>query len=161
MTSHARPGPVKLTGQRILVTGFTGRLGGAFAEYLAADNEVTGVALAASDEDLASWRARGVRPYLLDLADEDYGPLPSDFDYVVHTAAAVYPRDFEEGMRANVDAPALLMRHTRSARAFLHVSTSGVYVEGGDPWYRATETDIIGGSSLMGHYTGTKAAGGK
>ena len=43
-----------LTGQRILVTGFTGRLGGAFAAYLAADNEVTGVALAATDEELAS-----------------------------------------------------------------------------------------------------------
>jgi UDP-glucuronate 4-epimerase len=159
MTSHTRPGPAKLTGQRILVTGFTGRLGGAFAEYLAADNEVTGVALAASDDELARWRARGVRPYLLDLADEDYGALPSDFDYVVHTAAAVYPTDFEAGMRANAEAPALLMRHTRSARAFLHVSTSGVYVEQNDAWYRATETDIIGGSALMGHYTGTKAAG--
>jgi nucleoside-diphosphate-sugar epimerase len=42
-----------LTGQRILVTGFTGRLGGAFAEYLAADNEVTGVTLAASAGELA------------------------------------------------------------------------------------------------------------
>jgi NAD(P)-dependent dehydrogenase (short-subunit alcohol dehydrogenase family) len=39
-----------LTGRRILVTGFTGRLGAAFAEFLAADNEVTGVPLAASDE---------------------------------------------------------------------------------------------------------------
>jgi len=40
-----------------------------------------------------------------------------------------------------------------------HLQRRGVYVEGGDPWYRATETDIIGGSRLMGHYTGTKAAG--
>ncbi|TVZ02406.1 hypothetical protein EAS64_26770 [Trebonia kvetii] len=54
--------PDKLTGQRILVTGFTGRLGGAFAEYLAADNEVTGVAVEATDEALASWRARGGAP---------------------------------------------------------------------------------------------------
>ena len=151
--------PGKLTGQRILVTGFTGRLGGAFAEYLAADNEVTGVALDASDEALASWGARGVDPYVVDLAADDYGGLPADFDYVVHTAAAVYPKDFEGGMRANAEVPALLMRHTRSARAFLHVSTSGVYVEHDDPWYRAAETDIIGGSKLMGHYTGTKAAG--
>jgi len=88
-----------LTGQRILVTGFTGRLGGAFAEYLA------------------------------------------------------------DGMRANAEAPALLMQYVRSARAFLHVSTTGVYVEHDDPWYRAVETDVIGGSKLMGHYTGTKAAG--
>jgi UDP-glucuronate 4-epimerase len=145
--------------QRILVTGFTGRLGGAFAEYLAADNDVTGVALAASDEVLASWRARGVDPHVMDLAADDYGSLPSDFDYVVHTAAAVYPRDFEDGMRANAEVPALLMRHTHSARAFLHVSTTGVYIEHDDPWYRAAETDVIGGSRLMGHYTGTKAAG--
>src|SRR6266567_1861481 len=102
-----------LAGQRILVTGFTGRLGGAFAEYLAADNEVTGVTLAASDEELASWRERGVDPYVIDLAGDDYGGLPRDFDYVVHD----------------------------------------------DPWYRAVETDVIGGSKLMGHYTGTKAAG--
>jgi len=39
------------------------------------------------------------------------------------------------------------------------LSTSGVYVEHDDPWYRAVETDVIGGSKLMGHYTGTKAAG--
>lgn len=149
----------KLTGQRILVTGFTGRLGGAFAEYLAADNEVTGVAVEATDEVLASWRARGVEPYVADLATDDYGRLPGDFNYVVHTAAAVYPKDFDDGMRANAEVPALLMRHTRSARAFLHVSTSGVYVEHPDPWYRAAETDVIGGSRLMGHYTGTKAAG--
>jgi nucleoside-diphosphate-sugar epimerase len=152
-------GNSELKGQRILVTGFTGRLGGAFAEYLAVDNEVTGVALAASDEELATWRARGVDPHIVDLAGEDYGRLPSEFDYVVHTAAAVYPQDFEAGMRANAEAPALLMRYTRSARAFLHVSTTGVYVEHDDPWYRAVETDVIGGSRLMGHYTGTKAAG--
>ena len=150
---------VTLRGQRILVTGFTGRLGGAFAEYLAADNEVTGVALDASDEVLASWRARGVDPYVVDLAADDYGGLSNDFNYVVHTAAAVYPRDFEDGMRANAEVPALLMRYTRSAQAFLHVSTTGVYVEHDDPWYRAAETDFIGGSKLMGHYTGTKAAG--
>jgi UDP-glucuronate 4-epimerase len=150
---------MRLAGQRILVTGFTGRLGGAFAEYLAADNEVTGVTLAASDEELTRWRARGVEPYVIDLAGDDYGRLPRDFDYVVHTAAAVYPRDFADGMRANAEAPALLMQHVRSARAFLHVSTTGVYVEHDDPWYRAVETDVIGGSRLMGHYTGTKAAG--
>jgi len=148
-----------LSGQRILVTGFTGRLGGAFAAGLAADNEVTGVALAATGEELDRWRARGVDPYVVDLAGDDYGALPSDFDYVVHTAAAVYPRDFADGMRANAEAPALLMRHVAGARAFLHVSTTGVYLEHEDPWYRAVETDEIGGSRLMGHYTGTKAAG--
>ena len=63
-------------------------------------------------------------------------------------------------MRANAEAPALLMRHARSARAFLHVSTTGVYLE--HRRSRGTgrsETDVIGGSKLMGHYTGTKAAG--
>lgn len=149
----------RLEGKRILVTGFTGRLGGAFAEGLAKNNDVVGVTLVASDEELALWRERGIDPYVLDLADDDYGNLPADFDYVVHTAAAVYPASFEDGMRANAEAPALLMKHTRSAKAFLHVSTTGVYVENPDPYYRATEEDIIGGSQLMGHYTGTKAAG--
>jgi hypothetical protein len=121
---------VTVSGQRILVTGFTGRLGGAFAAYLAADNEVTGVALAATGEELDRWRARGIDPYVVDLASDDYGPLPRDFDYVVHTAAAVYHADFAAGMRANAEAP-----------------------------YRAVETDLIGGSRLLGHYTGTKAAG--
>jgi len=136
--------PDKLTGQRILVTGFTGRLGGAFAEYLAADNEVTGVAVEATDEALANWRARGVIPYVVDLAADDYDGLPAHFDYVVHTAAAVYPKDFDDGMRANAEVPALLMRHVRSARAFLHVSTSGVYVENRDPWYRAVDGPTTG-----------------
>jgi nucleoside-diphosphate-sugar epimerase len=159
VTTDAAPQHPQLTGQRILVTGFTGRLGGAFAEYLARDNDVTGVALAATEEELALWRGRGVRPQVLDLADEDYHGLPRDFDYVVHTAAAVYPRTFEEGLRANAAAPALLMRHTRGAKAFLHVSTTGVYAEHPDPWYRHLETDVTGGSLLMGHYTGTKNAG--
>ncbi|CAN5305469.1 NAD(P)-dependent oxidoreductase [soil metagenome] len=149
----------QLEGKKILVTGFTGRLGGAFAEGLAKNNDVTGVTLAATDDQLVEWRGKGVDPYVLDLADDDYGTLPSDYDYVVHTAAAVYPKSFEDGMRANAEAPALLMKHTRTAKAFLHVSTTGVYVENPDPYYRATEQDIIGGSQLMGHYTGTKAAG--
>ena len=120
---------------------------------------MTGVALEASDEALASWRARGVDPYVVDLAADDYGGLPSDFDYVVHTAAAVYPEGLRGRDARQRGSAGLLMRHTRSARAFLHVSTSGVYVEHDDPWYRAMETDVIGGSKLMGHYTGTKAAG--
>ncbi len=150
---------LQLTGKKILVTGFTGRLGGAFARGLLEHNDVTGVTLAATDEELAVWRGLGLKPYVMDLAEDDYGPLPSDFDYVVHTAAAVYPRDYADGIRANVEAPALLMKHTASAAAFLHVSTSGVYVPNDDPWYRAVETDIVGGSKLMGHYTGTKALG--
>lgn len=69
---------------------------------------MTGVALAATDEELASWRARGVDHCLVDLAGDDYDALPGDFDRVVHTAAAVCCRDFAEGMRANAEAPALL-----------------------------------------------------
>lgn len=149
----------RLEGKKILVTGFTGRLGGAFAARLAENNTVTGAALVAGDEELELWRSRGVDPYVVDLAGDDYGSFPNDFDYVVHTAAAVYPRTFEDGMRANAEAPALLMQHARSAKAFLHVSTTGVYLPNPDPYYRATEADLIGGSELMGHYTGTKAAG--
>lgn len=149
----------ELSGQRILVTGFTGRLGGAFAEKLATSNSVTGVALQASDEELEAWRRRGVEPYVVDLASGDYGDLPADFDYVVHTAAAVYPRTLEDGIRANAEAPALLMQHVRGAKAFLHVSTTGVYTPSEDPHYRSVETDPIGGMARMGHYTGTKAAG--
>lgn len=150
---------VEMRGQRILVTGFTGRLGGAFTDYLAKDNDVTAVSLSAADEQLAAWRERGVDPYVVDLAGDDYGNLPADFDYVVHTAAAVYPKTFADGLRDNADAPAFLMRHVRSAKAFLHVSTTGVYAAHPDPWYRHTEEDVTGGSVLMGHYTGTKNAG--
>ncbi|MET0182931.1 MAG: NAD(P)-dependent oxidoreductase [Caulobacterales bacterium] len=150
---------IDLHNKKILVTGFTGRLGGAFAEELAKNNNVVGVTLAASDDELVSWRKRGVEPYVMDLADSDYGTLPKDFDYVVHTAADVAPKSFSLGMRANAEAPAMLMKHTRSAAAFLHVSTTGVYAPHSDPWHRAVETDFIGGSTLMGHYTGTKAAG--
>jgi len=41
----------RLEGKKILVTGYTGHLGGAFAEGLAKNNQVTGVTRMATDEE--------------------------------------------------------------------------------------------------------------
>jgi nucleoside-diphosphate-sugar epimerase len=148
-----------IAGSKILLTGFNGRLAGSLSEALTSAGELWGASLRITPQERSFWEGRGMKLWEGDLGLDDYRGLPSDFDYVIHTAADVYTQDFALGMRSNAEAPGLLMQHVRGAKAFLHVSTCGVYHPHADPWHLFTETDPIGGSPFMGHYTGTKTAG--
>ncbi len=147
-----------LRGHKILLTGLTGRVGGAFAEALAGDNELWGLARYSQPGQLEYWRAKGVKTVVGHYADDDLSAVPDDFDYVLHVAADVAPATFESGMRDNAEGVGLLMQHCRRAKAFLHVSTVGVYAPNPDFAHRYREDDICG-SGTMGHYCGTKLAG--
>jgi len=147
-----------LQGQKILLTGLTGRVGGAFANALAGGNELWGLARYSQAGQLQQWQAKGVRTIVGHYADDDLSAVPTDVDYVLHVAADVAPATFEQGMRDNAEGVGLLMAHCRSAKAFLHVSTVGVYSMNPDYAHRYGEDDVTG-SGTMGHYCGTKLAG--
>src|SRR4029450_8866337 len=74
-----------LSGQRILVTGATGMVGGPLAKRLAADGTtVFGGARftnAAARDDLA---AAGVNTIRVDLGTADFAEIPEDLDYVLN-----------------------------------------------------------------------------
>jgi UDP-glucuronate 4-epimerase len=155
-----------LDGQKILITGVTGRVGGAFAAAFAADNEVWGVARYSEsvERDLSGRSSRerltecGATLRSVDIGSGDFGDLPDDFDVVLHTAANLYASSLEHSLRDNVEGTALLMNHCRNAKAFLHVSTVAVYSQSDDPAHRYREdVDPIGGGAL-GYYSGAKTA---
>ena len=146
-----------LSGKKILLTGLTGNLGGSIANALVADNEVWGFARYTRKGQREFWQQKGVHTVVGDCADGIFEGLPKDFDYVIHCAAANPPDTFLEGMRGNPEATALLMGHCRNAKAFMHLSTVGVYSPNPDPEHEYREDDLTG-SSTMGHYEGTKLA---
>jgi len=147
-----------LKGRKILITGLTGRLGGAVAKALAHDNELWGLARYSGAGQKEYWEAAGVRTIVGDYGRGDLAAVPDDCEYVVHIAANCEPNSHEEGMIDNAEGVGRLMYHCRKAKAFLHTSTVGVYAHKDDPEALYSEDDPVGGGSL-GHYTGTKLAG--
>ena len=146
-----------LKGHKILLTGLTGNLGGSIADALVDDNELWGLARFSREGQREFWQQRGVHTVVGDCAEGEFTGVPMDFDYVIHCAAANPPDTFEEGMRGNAQVTGRLMAHCHRARAFMHLSTVGVYSEHADPSHEYREEDVTG-SSIMGHYEGTKLA---
>src|SRR5882757_3968730 len=76
-----------LKGKKILLTGVTGRVGGAFANALVQHNEVWGLARYSAPGSEEIWMAKGIRTLARDFAAGDFTGVPTDFDYVVHPGA--------------------------------------------------------------------------
>jgi nucleoside-diphosphate-sugar epimerase len=154
-----------IAGERILVTGVTGSIGRELAIFLAADNEVWGLArlkdastrpaeefhavatpsptrqLSTRDE----LEAAGVTVRAVDLASGAFDELPDDFTYVLHLAWLRADIEFlEDAMRANVEGAGLLLQHCRRAKAALVMSGMGIYSGNDDPWHAYSERDPIG-----------------
>ncbi|MDD5094927.1 MAG: NAD(P)-dependent oxidoreductase [Dehalococcoidia bacterium] len=144
--------------RKVLVTGLTGQLAGTIAYELAPHNDVWGLARYTRSGQREYWDGRGVHTVVGDYASGNYDGLPDDFDYVIHAAADTNPKSFESGMYANAEGPGLLMAHCQKARAFMHISATGVYAANPDPNHRYREDDLTG-AAVMGHYDGTKLAG--
>jgi nucleoside-diphosphate-sugar epimerase len=138
-----------LRGARVLMTGVTGQVGSSIARLLAPHNEILGLARFTREGAREEVAALGVTPVVGDYTSGDLDGVPADVDYVVHVAADVYPADMETGLRQNAEGTGLLLHHTRRARGWIYVSTTGVYWEHPDPWYRYKETDRLGGSTRI------------
>ncbi len=111
---------------KVLVTGLTGMVALPVAEALAPENEVWGPARFRDERARARLEHAGVRCVEVDLADGDFSALPADFDYVLNFAVAKSGK-WTTDLAVNAEAAGLLMAHCRTARAFLHCSSTGVY----------------------------------
>lgn len=132
---------MRLEGERILVTGATGQVGEPVAKALAGSNDVWAAARFSDPASRQRLESAGVRCVIADLAEGDLSALPRDFAYVLNFAVAK-TNDFGNDLRVNGEAAGLLMGHFRSARAFLHCSSTAVYHPNGHHAFR--EDDPLG-----------------
>jgi len=135
-----------LQNTKILVTGPTSQVGRPVVAALSGDNEVWGLARFSKPDDRAGIEALGAKTVAVDLADGALDEVPTDFDYVLHFAV-VKSGDFAYDLRANAEGVGRLIAHCKSARAFLHCSTGGVYQPAGHTPLK--ETDPLGDNHLV------------
>ncbi|MFM8237800.1 MAG: NAD-dependent epimerase/dehydratase family protein [Actinomycetota bacterium] len=148
---------MELTDTRILVTGATGQVALPVALALAARNEVTAVARFTDAARRVQLEAAGIRCVPADLARGDLDGVPTEVDYVCNFAV-VKSNKWDLDLAGNAEAPGLLMAHCRTARAFLHCSSTGVYeAADGRP---QRETDPLGDNHrvMMPTYSISKIA---
>lgn len=136
-----------LSGEKILITGPAGRIAFGLARTLARDNEVWGISRFGDPAARAEVEAMGVTTRVADLAEGQFGDLPTDFTYLLHIAADM-GHDYERGLRVNAEGTGLLLQHCRKAKAALVMSTLTVYKPHPDPWHAFTEGDPIGDAGL-------------
>jgi len=149
-----------MAARQILITGATGQVAGALARGLARDNQVIALARFSEPGSREALEAAGVTTIFGDFVTGDLDQAPAHVDYVVHCAAHTRPRDSEEAMRINAEGPGMVMNRFRTARAFLHVSATGVYVQNPDPRHVYDEDDEIGGgTAFCPLYGASKTAG--
>jgi UDP-glucuronate 4-epimerase len=138
-----------LTGARLLMTGMTGQVGSSIARLLAPHNEIMGIARFTREGSREAVEAMGITPVACDYTTGNFDGIPDDVDYVLHVAADVFPENIDVGVQQNAEGAGLLFNHVRKAKAWIYVSTTGVYWDHPDPWYRYKETDRLGGSTRI------------
>ncbi|HEY5155955.1 MAG TPA: NAD(P)-dependent oxidoreductase [Acidimicrobiales bacterium] len=130
-----------IEGKRVLITGPAGQVALPVTRALAATNDVIGIARFRDPVTRAELEGLGVTCIPVDLAAGDFDEVPDDVDYVLNLAVVKSGR-WEVDLRGNAEAVGLLMAHCRSASAFLHCSSTGVYQAAGA--HLQTETDPLG-----------------
>jgi nucleoside-diphosphate-sugar epimerase len=138
----------RLRDRKILITGPAGQIAYPLTAWLAADNEVWGIARFGNEEDRDRVEALGVTTRRCDIASGDFDGVPDDFTHVVHLAAAQPPGlDYDEAIRVNAEGTGLLLHHCRRAEAALVMSTHSVYRPHPDPEHVFGESDPLGDAS--------------
>lgn len=137
-----------LAGEKILITGPAGRIGFGLARSLAGNNEVWGIARFRDPAARERVAALGVSTREVDIAEGDFGDLPTDFTYLLHLAADFSADDYDRALRVNAEGTGLLLEHCRHAKAALVMSTVTVYKPHRDPWHAFCEDDPIGDQML-------------
>jgi UDP-glucuronate 4-epimerase len=132
-----------MEGQKILVTGPTSSVGLPVTLDLAARNEVWGIARFGDPSARERLEAGGVRCVSVDLATSDFSEIPDDFDYVLNFAVARgTDADWDRDLAANGESIGLLLARCRSAKGFLHCSSTAVYQPARA--HRLVESDPLG-----------------
>jgi len=116
-----------LAGEKILITGATGKIAFPIARALAAHNEVWGAARLQKPGDRARLASVGVRPVALDFSLGDFSALPQDFAYVFHAAVDPGLDGWRECLATNAHHSGELLHHCRAAKGFVLCSTGSIY----------------------------------
>jgi nucleoside-diphosphate-sugar epimerase len=148
-----------LEGQKILITGATGRVAFPIARALAAHNEVWGAARFTDPASQSRLEAVGVRPLALDVSTADFSSLPDDFTYVFHAAMASGADGWASAFEMNSQASGRLLQHCRSCRGFVFCSTGSVYQYQGQRPLRESDPPGIPQHGSYNSYSFSKVAG--
>ena len=144
-----------LDGQKVLITGATGKIAFPIARALAQRNEVWGAARLRNPEDRGKLEAAGIIPLTLDMADPDFSTVPDDFGYVFHAAVDTGTDDWTRCVKTNAHNSGALLHHCRTARGFVFCSTGSVY---GYPGHRPLRETDPPGVPLRPNYSFSKIA---
>jgi nucleoside-diphosphate-sugar epimerase len=143
-------------GQKILITGATGKIAFPIARELAKRNEVWGAARFSKPGDREKLIAAGIRPVQLDVAAGDFFSLPDDFTYAFHAAVDPGTGDWRACVRTNAHNSGKLLYHLRRAKGFVYCSTGSVY---GYQGRRPLKESDGPGVPLRANYSFSKIAG--
>ena len=142
--SARQGGTAVVRDEKILITGPAGRIAYGLARSLVADNDVWGIARFSDPASRDTVEALGVTTRTLDIADGDFGDLPTDFTYLLHLAADFSVDDYDRALRVNAEGTGFVLEHCRNAKAALVMSTVTVYKPHPDPWHAFREDDPLG-----------------
>ncbi len=144
-----------LDGEKVLITGATGKIAYPIARRLAQTNEVWGAARLQRPGDREKLIAAGIEPVALDVSSGDFSALPDDFTYVFHAAVDTGADDWMRCVETNAQNSGELLFHCRSAKGFVFCSTGSIYgYQGQRP---LTEADPPG-VPLRANYSFSKVA---
>lgn len=144
-----------LTGEKILITGATGKIAFPIARALATSNDVWGAARLRDAADRERLLAAGIHPVALDISIGDFAGLPNDFTYVFHAAVDPGAEDWTRSLCTNAHRSGDLLHHCRAAKGFVLCSTGSIYgYQGRRP---LTESDPPG-VPLRANYSFSKVA---
>ncbi|OHT22113.1 NAD-dependent epimerase/dehydratase family protein [Edaphosphingomonas haloaromaticamans] len=130
-----------IEGKSILITGATGQFARPLVAAYAGKAKVYAAARFGKAEDRAEIEAMGATPVRIDLSDPASLDALPEVDYVVNAAVAK-TGDFDRDLKENAEGVGFLIAKCRNAKAFLHISTTGVYAyEGPAP---RKESDPLG-----------------
>jgi nucleoside-diphosphate-sugar epimerase len=151
--------PVKLEGTKILITGATGMVSRPLVAEYGKRARIYAMARFVRNEDRSAIEALGATPIAADLADpKTFSAIPEDIDYVINCAVG-RSNKFDQDFAANADGVGFLIARCCGAKAFLQMSTTGVYEYRGHEPHK--ESDPLGDShrSMFATYSISKIAG--
>jgi UDP-glucuronate 4-epimerase len=145
-----------LGGEKILITGATGKIAFPIARALARKNEVWGAARLRKPDDRDKLTAAAIRPLQLDVSNGDFSAVPDNFSYVFHAAVDPGNGEWRGCLRTNAHNSGALLHHCRKAKGFVYCSSGSIYqYQGQRP---LTEADGPG-VPLRANYSFSKIAG--
>ncbi len=144
-----------MDGQKILITGATGKIAFPLARALAERNEVWGAARLRDPADRARLVDVGVHPVQLDMSSGDFSELPDDFTRVFHAAVDPGTEDWPRCVETNAQNSGELLYHCRAAKGFVLCSTGSTYRYQG---HRPLVEDDPPGVPLRANYSISKVA---